>query len=211
MEHPICQQRSFVVCGDWNMTPPRFQEEAKSWLTEMQAQVLAPTGVAATRAGSTVPDSVMSSSCPMVAHERTATICEGAVGAAHWASTEQKQGTLGRATSHGQETCERALWECTRCQCHDGDSDLVSDGMSDVVQNLVSVMFCVVGSLYAGWSLSAERCPNLIGQARINGECTRLKNLGNACCRRSMSTEGRDGGDRGQRHEGDISRSLRNP
>ena len=178
------------------MTPPRFQE-AKSWLIEI-------TGSGSDRRGS---DACWFYNCrlchefPTLAHKRSLhwRTSEGAVGAAHWARTEHKHGTLARATSHAQETCERALWECTRCQRHDGDSDLVSDGMSDVVQNLVSVMFCVVGSLYAGWSLSAERCPNLIGQARINGECTRLKNLGNACCRRSMSTEGRDGGtaDRG--------------
>ena len=42
MEYLVCQQRPFVVYSDWNMTPQRFQEEAKCWLTEMKAEFLGP-------------------------------------------------------------------------------------------------------------------------------------------------------------------------
>ena len=36
MEYLVSQQMPFVVYGDWKMTTQRFQEEVKSWRTEVR-------------------------------------------------------------------------------------------------------------------------------------------------------------------------------
>ena len=65
-----------------------------------------------------------------------------------------KIGTLKRLVS-GQ-CVDQTVGQWTRCQCHDGDSDFVSDEMNHVLRDsgITNVLgdACEVGRLYAEWS-----------------------------------------------------------
>ena len=65
---PKCRSSSAAT---WNMAPHRFQEEAKSFLTEMKTEMLAPKDVATKYTKSTAIDSVVLSSGLPMGEERS--------------------------------------------------------------------------------------------------------------------------------------------
>ena len=52
MEYLSRQEKPFILCMDCNMTPQSSSIEEHTWMRHMKAEVLAPSEVAATCAGS---------------------------------------------------------------------------------------------------------------------------------------------------------------
>ena len=97
-------------------------------------------------------------------------VSAGTMGSARWPEAKHQQGTAGR--KHRTLNCfvtgtcdDQTVGQRTRWQCNDLDDDLVSHEMREVLREsgIPGVVndACEFGHLYAGWSLSAERCVNL--------------------------------------------------